>query len=271
MKVALRNTALLLSALFITYAAGLHARYEIPAGTVLPVRLNSALSSAANKPGQIITARVMQDVPLPGGTIRAGAKVIGHIVSVTPVSSASPASLSLRFDTVETRAGKLSINTELRAIASFMAVERAQLPRGGSAGGGDPGTPESAWTTVQIGGDVVFRGGGDVEAHRKRVGKPVPGGVLSRLQSNPERGCGTVDNSEAFRALWLFSSDACGAYELPHLQIRPPGSSHAAGEITLDSAKGQVKIRAGAGLLLIIGDSASDGASSNLQLTLRKA
>jgi hypothetical protein len=258
MNVALRSVALFVSLAFVTYAVGLHEGYRIPAGTILPVRLNSTLSSA-KKPGQIITARVMQDVPLPSGAaIRAGAKVIGRIVSVTSVSSGSTASLSLRFEALEMRDGKHSISTELRAIASFVAVERAQLPRGGSGGGGDPGTPETAWTTVQVGGDVVYRGGGYVEENGKRVGKPVPGGVLSRLRSNPERGCRTSDTSEAFRALWVFSSDACGVYELPNLQIRPSRPPHSAEEIILDSAKGQVRVRAGAGLLLMVNDSAPD-------------
>ena len=241
MDVALRNAALLVSLLILSLV--------IPAGTVLPVSLNSTLSSAKCKPGQIISARVMQDVPLPnGGTIRAGAKVAGHIVSVTSASGGSPASLSVRFDTLETRDGKLSITADLRAIASFMEVERAQLPLGGA----DRGTPANAWTTIQIGGDVVYRGGGDVEANRERVGKPVNGGVLSRLRSNPERGCSdAVNASDAMQALWLFSSDACGTYDLPNLQIRRAGPTYS-GEIILDSAKGQVNVRAGAALLLLV-------------------
>jgi len=222
MNGALRSAALFVSFLFGASAAGLHVGYRIPAGTILPVSLNSRLSSAKCKPDEIITARVMQDVPLPNGmVIRAGTRVIGHIVSVTSVSGESPASLSVRFDTLETHDKKLSVSTDLRAIASFMAVGRAQLPRGGAGGGADPGSPETAWTTVQIGGDVVYRGGGYVEAYRERVGKPVPGGVLSRLRSNPERGCsGAFDASETPRALWLFSADACGTYDLPNLEIR---------------------------------------------------
>lgn len=259
MNVALRTLPLLLAFLCVAYGAELHAGYRIPAGTVLPVSLNSTLSSAKCRAGQTITARVMQDVPLPSGeVIRARAKVIGHIVSVTSVSAGSPASLSLRFDTLETRDGKLSITTDLRAIASFMAVERAQLPRGGSGGGGDPGTPETAWTSVQIGGDVVYRGGGYVDAYGEKVGEPVLGGVLGRLRSNPGRGCRTLDTSEALRALWLFSTDACGAYELPNLRVRPAGTAHRSGEIIFDSAKGQVKVRAGAGLLLVVNVSTVD-------------
>lgn len=244
MGAALKNAGLLV---FLIVALA------IPAGTILPVRLNSTLSSAKCKPGEIISARVMQDVPLPnGGTIRAGAKVLGHIVSVTAASNGSPASLSFRFDTLETGNTKLSITTNLRAIASFLAVQSAGLPLPGA----DRGVPPTAWTTVQIGGDVVYRGGGSVEAGREKVGEPVSGGVLGRLRSNPERGCtGTLDVSEARQALWLFSSDACGTYDLPNMQIRRTGPADASGEIILESSKGHVDIRAGAGLLLAVNGS----------------
>src|ERR1700694_5588300 len=71
----------------------------IPSGTILPVRLNSTISSAKCRRGQVITGRTMQDVPLlPGVRIREGAKVIGHIVEVTPATSGARARISLQFD-----------------------------------------------------------------------------------------------------------------------------------------------------------------------------
>ncbi len=36
---------------------------DVPRGTILPVRLNQSISSSKSQPGQIITARIMQDVP----------------------------------------------------------------------------------------------------------------------------------------------------------------------------------------------------------------
>lgn len=39
-------------------------KLQIPAGTISPVRLNRGISSRNARPGQIITARLMQDVPL---------------------------------------------------------------------------------------------------------------------------------------------------------------------------------------------------------------
>ena len=84
----------------ILFSAHLFAQNTIPAGTILPVALNSSLNSRKVKVGQVITARVMQDVPLPHGTIHAGSKVIGHVTHVKPADARSAAQLSLRFDTL---------------------------------------------------------------------------------------------------------------------------------------------------------------------------
>jgi hypothetical protein len=197
----------------------------------------------------------MQDVPLPGGSaIHAGAKVIGQVVSVTSASSISPASVTLQFDTLETRGPKIPISTNLRAIASFVDVDQAQIPIFGP----DRGTPEDAWTTVQIGGEAVYRGGGPVEGLQGNVGKPVDGGVLSRVHADPERGCrGAIDANDRPQALWVFSSDACGAYDLPNLTVRHSGRSNPVGQITLASTKGQVNVRAGAGMLLRVNASST--------------
>jgi hypothetical protein len=258
MKPTLRNAAFFVSIAFFALAAGLRADESIPAGTIIPVMLNSTLSSAKCKPGQIITARVMQDVPLwSGATIHAGAKVIGQVISVTPASNGAPASISFRFDALKTAHGKIPIATNLRAIASFVEVDQAQIPITGP----DRGTSEDAYTTVQIGGDAVYRGGGPVVGSEGRVGKPVGNGVLSRLSSNPDRGCrGSIDANDAPQALWVFSSDACGAYGLPNLTIRHAGRTDPAGEISLESNKGQVNLNAGAGILLRVNAPGVSGA-----------
>lgn len=256
MNSTLKRAALFAGMGLLAFAA--HAATSIPQGTVLPLRLNSTLSSAKGKPGQIITARVMQDVPLPDGrAIRAGATVIGHVTSVTPASNGSRASISLRFDTLKISHQRISIVAHLRALASFVEVEQAQIPPEGP----DRGTPEEAWTTVQIGGDTVYRGGGPVEGAFGDVGKPVYGGVLARLSANPEGGCrGQADASEALQALWVFSSDACGTYSLPNLKIVHAGRTSPTGEIILESTKDQINVHAGAGMLLRVDSTETSGA-----------
>jgi len=258
MKSFVNQSAFVASIVFLAFAATAPASSLIPAGTILPVRLNATLSSTTSHTGQVITARLMQDVPLPGGpTIHAGAKVIGHVVSVTPATQASPASISLKFDTLETRGERVPILTNVRAIASFVAVGEAQIPDTGP----DRGTPEYAWTTVQIGGETVYRGGGHVEGINGTVGEPVTGGVLVHLYANPEGGCrGAMNANDALQALWVFSSDACGVYGLPDLVIRDTGRSDPTGQIIFDSTVGEVVIRAGAGLLLRVNAPGVSGA-----------
>jgi hypothetical protein len=223
----------------------------IPAGTILPVRLNSTISSAKCKPGQAITGRIMQDIPLPqGARIREGSKVIGHIVEVTPAKTGAQARISLQFDKLISSHQEISMTTNLRAIAGFMRILEAQTP--------PIGPSESdvyRWlTTVQVGGDVVYGEGGVVTASDNAndvVGKEVNGGVLARVRAKEGTKCrGTIDGNDSPQALWVFSADACGAYGLEHVSITHAGRTGPIGVIVLASDSDHLKIPGGAGLLL---------------------
>jgi len=220
----------------------------IPAGTILPLRLNSALNSKKSKAGQAISATLMQDVPLaPQSTIHAGTKVMGHVVDVIPATTTSGARISFRFDTIEISKQKVPITTNLRALASMMEVHEAQLPQSGP----DRGTSENAWTTVQIGGDVVYRGGGPVAHGLEVVGTPTAKGVLCRVRANTSAKCrGETDGNDLPQALWVFSADACGAYGFPDLTIIHAGRSSPFGEVALGSTRGDFEVRSGSGMLL---------------------
>ena len=232
----------------IAFSTQLFGQDEIPVGTILPVQLNSSLRSDKARVGEQISARIMQDVPLPGGRkIHAGAKVIGHIVSARPAANGMMADLSLRFDTLAMGKRSVPVITNLRALATMMDVSEAQVPESGP----DRGTSENAWTTDQIGGEVVYRGG--VVAHGSNiVGNSVLGsGVLVHLSSKPGTKCrDDVDGNDQLQALWVFSSDACGLYDLPNLSLSHAGRTDPVGQITLRSDKGNVKIRGGSGMLL---------------------
>jgi hypothetical protein len=226
----------------------LFAQNTIPVGTIVPVALNSSLNSRKVKPGQVITARVMQDVPLsPGSTIHAGAKVIGRVIDVKPANGGAGAQVSFRFDTLVVSKRRIPIITNVRALASMMAVEAAQLPESGP----DRGTSQNAWTTDQIGGEVVYRGGGPVADGLRSVGEPTYGGVLVHVSAKPGSPCrGEIEGNDRLQALWVFSSDACGVYDFAGLAIVHAGRTDPVGEITLASDKGEVNIRAGSGMLL---------------------
>lgn len=221
----------------------------IPPGTILPVRLNNSISSKTAKPGQAFTARIMQDVPMPDRQrLRAGARITGHVVRVeVPPDASSGARVFLKIDSLAVKQHTFSIRADLRAIASPMEVDEAGVP----VIGGDRGTPPSAYTTIQIGGDVVYRGGGHVERHGTIVGEPVSDGVLVEVSANPEGGCRSdADGNGWPQALWLFSSNACGVYGYAHVSIVDAGRTNPDATIVLGSDKGQFEIRGGSGMLL---------------------
>ena len=233
-------------------SATVFGQNTIPAGTILPLQLTSALNSKKTKAGQEITATLMQDVPLPPRSkIHADTKVIGHVLDVTPATAASGARISFRFDAIEISKRKVPITANLRALASMMEVHEAQLPTSGP----DRGTSENSWTTVQIGGDVVYRGGGPVAHGLKVVGTPTANGVLCRVRANPRAKCrGETDGNDLPQALWVFSADACGAYGLPDLVILHAGRSVPFGQVTLGSTGGNFDVGRGSGMLLRVND-----------------
>jgi hypothetical protein len=143
-------------------------------------------------------------------------------------------------------------------------VENTFLPDFGMG----EGMSWSARTTHQVGGDVVYWGGGPVMSRIGPVGKPLVGadsGVLVRVTANPEGQCrGELDENHDLQALWVFSSDACGVYGLNGMTIAHAGRAEPVGVIELTSSGGQIKIGSGSGILLrVIGFSrASSPANS---------
>jgi len=238
----------LLFVTLIAFTAQLFAQDKIPVGTILPVQLNSSLNSNKARAGEQISGRVMQDVPLLGGRkIHAGAKVIGHIVSARAAVDGIMSDLSLQFDTLAMGKQRFTMSTNLRALATMMDVSEAQIPESGP----DRGTSENEWTTDQIGGEVVYRGG--VVAHGSNiVGSSVLGsGVLVHVSSRPGTKCrGEILGNDRPQALWVFSSDACGLFDLPKLTLAHAGRTDPVGQIKLLSDKGNVRVPGGSGMLL---------------------
>jgi hypothetical protein len=53
-------------------------------------------------------------------------------------------------------------------------------------------------------------------------------------------------------AMWVFSSDACGTYDLPQIRVTQVGRTQPVGVIILISEKGQFNLPRGTGMLLRI-------------------
>jgi len=223
----------------------------IPAGTIIPVSLNSTLRSDHSGSGDAITATVMQDVVVASGeNLRRGSRVTGHVIgAIAPGNRSDESKISFQFDEVLLGNQNVSITTNLRAIASKHAVLTA-TPQLTSS--------EYADNQVQIGGDQISYGSdGEVMVGSRVVGKYSNQGVLTyggRDQIIPCRG--TIDDNDHPQAFWLFSVNACGAYGLGDLTVPNDGRTTPAGEITLSSKSKVLKVDKGSAMLLLVGASA---------------
>jgi hypothetical protein len=196
----------------------------IPAGTILPVTLNSTLRSDKSASGATMTATIMQDIPLGAGKIlRRGSKVTGHVIeTVTPGRGSDESKISFQFDGLQFENRTVPITVNVRALASFMEVDAAQVPRRS-----EDGVSETAWNLVKIGEDQI------------------------RISPDVSAECGAGSSANNTRqAFWLFSPDACGTYGLGDVKISRSGRTAAAGEVTLTSNGRAVRVFKGSAMLL---------------------
>ncbi len=222
----------------------LAAQSSLPNGTILPVSLDHSLNAGKVHVGQTIRGTIMQSIP--GTAVHRGAKVVGQIIAVT-ANRDGKSEVSLRFDKIQSHGQTLPVTTSLRALASYLDVEEAQMPEEIATRGIEPDTA----TTQQIGGETVYRGGGPVASGETVVGKPAPYGVLVTPRTHPGSPCrGNIAGNKGPQALWLFSSDACGVYGYPELQVADAGRSSRTGKFILVTPKGRLLLRSGSGILL---------------------
>jgi hypothetical protein len=230
----------------------------IPAGTIIPVRLNSTLRSDKSGKGDAITATVMQDVPLGAGeTLRAGSKMRGHVVaSITPGKGSDEPRISFQFDQVRLGDSTIPVTTNLRAVASKTAV-LAATPQLTSS--------EYSDDQVQIGGDEISYGtDGPVMVGSQVVGKYTSQGVLAYVEEDLGTSChNTIESNSHPQAFWLFSVNACGAYGFRDLTILQSGRTEPLGEITLTSNGNAVKVGKGSAMLLRVDASRPEEAQAH--------
>ncbi len=223
------------------------AQSALPAGTLLPVSLGRGWNAAKLHTGEKVSARLMQFVP--ETHIHRGARVTGRVIYVQTAPGA-PANLAIRFDAVESHGERIPIRANLRALASPIEVQQAKMPEEMSSRGLTPET----WTTQQIGGDQVYRGGGPVAEGNTPVAEPSAYGAVGQPQPQPGSPCrGEVQDNRQPQAFWLFSVNACGVYGFPNLRIEHAGRTD--GTIVLAANNGELKIGGGSALLLRVNES----------------
>jgi hypothetical protein len=210
---------------------------EIPAGTIVPVMLTVTVESAKAHPGQAITGKVMERVPLPDGQdIPEGARVIAHVDQVMPAQGKSPAWMAIEFDQIMIHGHQVPVKANVRAVASMMAVYDAQVPFF------EPDTtPRGAVMLAPVGGDPAFRPDNPERSFKKVV----------TFDGELPPGCGArIDRESGTGALWVFSPYACGVYGYGKgLAIVKDGSEEPVGNIIVGSQK-NFDLHAGSGWLL---------------------
>jgi len=222
---------------------------ELPPGTVIPVMLSSSVSTK-DRADKKIEGRVMQDVSSPSGlVIKERSRIVGHTISVEKAGT-SQSKIVLKFDAVESGGRRTKITAALIALAPMMSVSQAQSPINSTSNM----DAMRDWVTRQIGGDVVYRGRGKAMSGTGEVGRWLEGtSVLMKLTPNSEAGCPGGPGYDREQAVWVFSSAACGAYDLKDVKIANSGMTKPLGEIVLTSRR-NIAIRGGSGWLLITVD-----------------
>lgn len=241
-----RSVAFALLLVFVLPSA---AQESVAKGMLVPAVLETTLDAKA-KPGKLIVAQVAQDVPMPGNRVlRRATKIFGKVIEAE--NNNHQTKLVLQFDRIELNGKQVPISTQMRAIASSLDVQEAQEP---TSAPNDATNSPNSWTTSQIGGGVVYRGGGPVtNSLNEVVGTPVSGGVPGGvLDSHVTPVCedSTVSPSVQY-ALWLFAPDACGAYGFDHELQFINQTQTGARQIVLTFRDG-VKLYRGSGILFSI-------------------
>ncbi len=223
--------------------------YKIPVGTALPISLEHTLSTKGSAKDQAIEGRLMQDVQLPNGDVLpAGAKIRGAIVDSSPARKAGTASITFRFTSLEVGRDSIPLTVGLRAMAPYSDVQHARTPYQDSSG-----SPAGWASTLQIGGDIRFGDGGKVtNGHHRVVGQATKdAGVLAILEDDPGSPCdGWPNAAPGPQAIWVFSADACGLYDLKDMRIAQAGNKAPLGEIKLVKKDGDINIMKSSTLLL---------------------
>ena len=104
-------------------------RLVVPDGTLLPIELQSTLSSDASREGDSVLAVLTEDVPLQGFTLDKGSEVRGRIFTAVPAKRVKGrARLVFGFEAVMEKGERVEISTEaIDTLGKSTAVSYTHL------------------------------------------------------------------------------------------------------------------------------------------------
>jgi hypothetical protein len=204
-----------------------------PPGATLPVVINHTLKPRNLQQGQLVTAELVQAVPVSANvSLPKGVKLDGYVVNV------SDSSISILFDQLRWNGRTLPVHVRLIAAAASNDVFATRLPLGGT----DRGTSDAGdWTTRQVGGDEVYLSAGSGKVY-DQYSQPVGYADFSGVYASPSA------PGELPRAMGPFSTTATGLHGFRGLSIVSSGG--ASTPITLAASKPNWQIENGSAWLL---------------------
>ena len=118
-------------------SAPARVRLRVPAGTLLPIQIESTVSSDASQEGDAVLAVLTENVPLAGFTLDQGAEVRGRVLTAIPAKRVKGrARLVFAFDGVMENGEKLAISTEpIDTMGASTSSKDKKIIGGGALGG----------------------------------------------------------------------------------------------------------------------------------------
>jgi hypothetical protein len=179
----------------------------LPGETAIPVIFTQTVDAKKAKAGDVVTAKTMQVVLLPGGEqLPKGTLVTGHVVEArpfkfdeTPYAVQQPSYLSIQLDHV----AENQVAIGVRALASNSAVQETFTPVGIDEPYGMGTMPLVGGARYSpVAGRVTDGSYDDVVGYRKKQG------IFARLLPGAE-GC---EGTQTEQSVAIFSPAACGLY-----------------------------------------------------------
>jgi hypothetical protein len=112
-------------------------RMIVPAGTLLPIEVQTPVSTATSREGDPVIAVLTEDVPLDGFKLDKGAEVRGRVRTSVPAKrTKGQAHLVVNFDSVMEKGEKISIETEsIDSLAKSTKSKDTKIIAGSAAAG----------------------------------------------------------------------------------------------------------------------------------------
>jgi hypothetical protein len=225
-------------------------------GTTLPIQFERGIDSSHARTGETVVAKTTQQVRLANGQVLpAGAHVTGHVLMAsaftydkTPYAKQQPSTLTIHFDSIESRGETLPLQVYVRALADPLTAWDAERPKATDM---DPLS-----TTTQIGGDQVVPSQKEVTSlDGDTVGYNRHGGVYAHLISAAGNGPASCDASDTEQSMGHFSASACGLYGYTDVTMLDAGKSDTPSTLTLSARRRSARIWAKSEALLeVLGD-----------------